>query len=336
MTEPSKKLNQRDDDLKAELQITLILGAGSSVGFGLPLGDELRRRILNIENRQEGTASGLINPSLARDKEELLRFLLEFRHSGEFSIDSFLARRGDCYAEIGKKAIAAILLASENANLLFAEENTDPWQRYFLARIASQNKWEEVDFTNIKIISFNYDRSLEHFLLVSLQAKFGKSRDEVRDKLKELEIIHVYGTLGAPYPGDVGYIKYGVNLTPEIVESAARSLIVIPEGRDSDPSLIAARKLLSKSDVIIFLGFSFDSINIERINMTKTCHQLIGKPIMHRREIFASCFGMTPAQKLKLAKMLTQPPNQHLQVEKRFFDGTCLQTLTHTLALGWP
>lgn len=312
--------------------VVLVLGAGSSYGFGLPLGNELRHRILNLEHRKEGVDAGFTYS--AESRRELHRFLLTFRHSSEDSIDSFLARNGDEFGDIGKRAIAAVLLASENVEKFFTDENDDPWQRYFLRILASPNRWEEVDFSAVKIISFNYDRSLEHFLLVSLQAKFGKQRDEVRQKLRELEIVHVYGSLGAPYPGDGGYISYGRPVSEESVAAAAEFLKVIPEGRDTDASLVRAREILVEAKRLVFLGFSFDPTNIERLHFDGTCCDVVRSKSLLARGVYSSCMGMTLAEKRRLAARIYQ--NSHspfLKMETNMFDGNCYRTLRETLAL---
>ena len=56
--------------------------------------------------------------------------------------------------------------------------------------------FEEFGNNKLSIVTFNYDRSLEHYLLNSLMTLHGKTRDECAQALKKIPIVHVYGQLG--------------------------------------------------------------------------------------------------------------------------------------------
>ena len=59
---------------------------------------------------------------------------------------------------------------------------------------------EKFKKNNLRIITFNYDRSLEEFLLRAIQAKFGLPEWEAFDLFKEaVSIEHVYGDLGMTF-----------------------------------------------------------------------------------------------------------------------------------------
>jgi len=45
----------------------------------------------------------------------------------------------------------------------------------------------------IKIITFNYDRSLEQFLYWAIKASFRLGDEQVFDELRKLPLLHVYG-----------------------------------------------------------------------------------------------------------------------------------------------
>lgn len=123
--------------------IALVLGAGASAWLEFPLGSTLRSRILDLVDHER--FSFAVNSGLySFGEHELKIFINEFKKSQMNSIDSFLARRRE-YTEIGKAAIAAILLEAESQNDLFSHESKDNWYRYLLNRLSSET-WDELDF----------------------------------------------------------------------------------------------------------------------------------------------------------------------------------------------
>ena len=62
------------------------------------------------------------------------------------------------YSEVGKRAIASILLSKESQSLLMNCDHSDHWYFYFFNKVSSDS-WEDFDLSNISIITFNYDRS---------------------------------------------------------------------------------------------------------------------------------------------------------------------------------
>lgn len=96
-------------------KICLVLGAGASLAMGYPLGSDLRRKILQLARHDETTLRFRIDCGLQHKQEELWDFLDAFAKSQALSIDSFLARRPE-FMEIGKHAIAAVMLACEAPN----------------------------------------------------------------------------------------------------------------------------------------------------------------------------------------------------------------------------
>ncbi|PRH81509.1 hypothetical protein C6N40_11875 [Arenimonas caeni] len=209
------------------------------------------------------------------------------------SIDAFLARRPE-YQEIGKRAIASTLLSRESWMRLTRDPGDDDWYYYLFNRIASATRWEDLDLSWLKVVTFNYDRSLEHYLISALRHSYGKPLDEVLERLSALEIIHIYGTLGPTLPGMDDYSDYGAELTPEIVSRAAGSIRVIPEGRTEDMTLRRAREAIANADALCFLGFGYDPANLEHLAAHETCRKVIGYGTeKRRRHVAYTCLKMT-------------------------------------------
>lgn len=310
-------------------EITLILGAGASLAMGYPTGAELRQEIIN---RTLEHSSVICSRSLNIHEDQLEDFVNEFEKSQMISIDSFLARRTE-FSEIGKRTIAALLLERENKKLLIRNENNDNWYLYFYNQVAASESWKNLNFKHISIITFNYDRSLEHYLLYAMSSSYGKSLKDAYEKLKEMKIIHVYGSLGTSDITNSEYFEYETHISQKIVSMAASNIKVIPEGRNDDTYLKRAREILLQSDKIAFLGFGFDTINLERLDSLNTCNQITSSK---QRKIVGTIYGMTQAEAIRAIKSTADPycnKERFLINNNAFLDKNCTSLLRETSIL---
>jgi hypothetical protein len=261
----------------------LVLGAGSSFGLGYPTGEGLRKKIFDLssENHQP------IRESAGLDIPELADFTKEFQRSQILSVDSFLARRPE-YGEVGKRAIATVLLDCEDENKFWNGDNSDNWMQIVHNSLLDKDLSNH-SFRELSVITFNYDRSFEHYMLGALVASYGVSIQEAEEKVKELELVHVYGSLGKVFPSEIGYHQYLPRVFPERVRHAADEIRVIPESRNSDPTLVKAREILSKATHIMFLGYGFDREN--------TSDRLMARETTANARLYATCKGATNAER---------------------------------------
>lgn len=317
-----------------EYDLTLVLGAGSSLAMGYPVGAGLRDSIL--EDALTTYRDLICNKSQGVFEDQLENFVETFRGSQLFSIDSFLAKRKE-FSEIGKRSIAAILLHKENKELLSRCAHLDHWYQYFFNQIASAHEWSSLSFKKLAIVTFNYDRSLEHYLLYALMSSYGKPADEAQRKIAEMKIIHVYGSLGPTDIREKNYFPYGATITAKHVDIAATMLKVIPEGRDDDASLTQAREILANSKRIGFLGFGFDELNLKRLHSKETCNTYFQTNTgnMINRVIVATCFGMKDGEISKAANSTMYGNNLYRSSEYKnlFLNSTCTDMLRSTLIL---
>lgn len=299
--------------------------------MGFPVGSGLRTSILDLANIVRQPFA--ITAGLYQEENLLLRFVDAFRRSQMFSIDAFLARRPE-FSDIGKKSIAALLLEIEDEQRLISTEHRDHWYRYFYNKFSAE-AWEHLDFSNVSIATFNYDRSLEKFLHEAIKESYGKSDAEAAEKLESLRIVHIYGSLGSPIPGTENYLPYGGAVSREKVTTAANSLRVIPEGRDDDESLNKARTMLADADRIAFLGFGFDETNVVRLHAERTCKRNVVRPDARAiRQIVATCMGFTPAEAMKAFRLIGQDTDgYHPAFPQGFHPTNCLDMLRETLIL---
>lgn len=295
--------------------------------MGYPLGTGLRREIL--ENLQK--YEDLIAP-LGISRGDIQRFINEFSKSQMASIDAFLARRAD-FSAIGKIAIAISLLSKEHPSALINNHHEDNWYFYLFNKIAAV-AWESLDLSDLSIITFNYDRSLEQYLISAIYSSYGRTPDEAIEKLSAMKIIHIYGCIGENNPGKIDYFPYEDTISSKKILRATRDLRVIPEGRNEDQSLLAAKSILLEADAIGFMGFSYDPINLQRLNSTSTCIASVvrsnGRII---RNISGTALGMTTAEIHKAATVIGNNGVSTIVKQNWFRKTNCLDYLRETLIL---
>ena len=244
-----------------------ILGAGASYGFGYPLGKNLKEIILkNFDSDNSDNAIELFK-GLGFSEEELISFRSQLRLSAAPSIDSFLEPRGEDERYLGKLAIAYALIPFEKTEPLFYNSS---WYITLLGKL----KFSFADFekNRLSFITFNYDRSLEHFLMTALVNQFNKTEQEVAEKLKKIPIIHLYGKLGMlPWEtvkSDEYSREYNPNVLPHLLRKSSKSLKIIYDKLTLDnEDFKQARKLLSAARKVYFLGFGYHSNNLERLRI---------------------------------------------------------------------
>ncbi len=139
-----------------EKQTVLVLGAGASQPYGFPTGGELRQLICDDSSWHDAALRDHISAQFIN------RFVMRFRDAPQSTVDRFLAHHTD-FVNVGKLAIASILIAREAASNLSPQK--DNWYGYLWSRL--ETDWDDFSKNKLKIITFNYDRSLEQFLLQS-------------------------------------------------------------------------------------------------------------------------------------------------------------------------
>lgn len=314
--------------------ICLVLGAGASKPYELPLGIQLRQEIIGLKGdvllRRAAGLDEVPNPNIY---SSLDKFIDTFRYSGKYSIDAFLARNSE-YIRIGKLAIAYTILRHEMFDNLIRHNPSEDWYQYLWNKISDVN-WDDFDVSNISIISFNYDRSLEKYLVIAAINTYGKKLSEVRDRLSKMRIVHVYGSLGPAWPWEDGYLEYGADVTSEVISSAAQSIEVIPEAREDSERLTEAKKMLQSARKIAFLGFGFDSLNMQRLNLRETLEiKYLDKSTgWTNREIYFTCLGMYSEEVNGVASKLDPEFMKRpvIGLPEAFYDANSLTLLRKTL-----
>lgn len=261
-----------------------VLGAGASMPYGFPSGAELRSMICRaLIPDPAGNKRGQQIESLAGNGEPVTKFARAFAGSGIASIDAFVARRPE-YARLGKLAISAILCGLESSNPILSDDTDDHWYRLLWGALVRDTR-EAMDIarSQVRFVTFNYDRSLEYFLFESISNSFGCDEKTAAQVLGNMGILHVYGQLG-PFASSRkdGTRVYGAVELKDL-SLAAASIHVVPEARSNDPFKIA-RKWFDEARRICFLGYGFDPLNNERLGLYSVLREKLGKgtfPTIH-------------------------------------------------------
>lgn len=270
---------------------TLVLGAGASAEFNFPLGASLITSVLAATHPNVAGGEAIdVLLGLDYSRGDLTRFHRALANSGAESIDAFLEHRQDL-ADIGKAAIATMLIASEQPHFL-ADYSKPSWYRYLFQQMLAP--WTKFGENKLAIITYNYDRSLDHFLKTAVREQFRRDDDQVREKLGSFPILHLHGDLGSIWPTDKGYRPYERDLSVANVAIAQQRIRVIHEDVDAIPIFQEARQLLSQSQRICFLGFGFHAVNVARLHLATN----------NPASFYASVFGMTTPEVNAAARLL--------------------------------
>ena len=283
----------------------LILGAGASHPFGYPIGSGLKKKILekanyplnrlNDVNNQETVHNEKISligswdlipryllKNCGFNPDQISQFNTQFAGSHKASIDSFLENRAE-YLTLGKALIAMSIFEFESYDLLFNDDEQN-WYKYLLRNI--HDNWDNFPENKLSIITYNYDRSFEYFLLNDLAMTYGKNNKVIKDKLKLIPFEHVHGAIDS-LPSDYfpGYGKqYKQDFTGENINNAMQNLHLIYEEAEVKKAYGKVHEILNKAEHIFILGFGFDKRNLERLDLLKNAS---------KAQIFATRTGIS-------------------------------------------
>jgi len=171
--------------------------------------------------------------------------------------------------EVGKVAIALALFPNETTPTLFGnlmiQDSPNSWYQYLWTLLTENCTFNDPSWNHLSIVTFNYDRSLEHYLHTAMMNRYGKTPDECAKAIQQIPIIHVYGSLGllpwqteSPQP-----IKYGG--ANDLLKVAAENIKIMHEGEKNSEEFMKARILIETSDRVFFLGFGYHPVNLERL-----------------------------------------------------------------------
>lgn len=277
-----------------------VLGAGASAEVEFPTGRELLKDVANRLSLKEPPAheerptclvsDGAIYSSIQRVcvSDEIT---LQYRAAVEqivraaplaISIDNLLDNHASdaTIVQCGKMAIAASIGAAEQSSTLRLTSDlgdldvdaiASTWYVSLFRLLQSGVRKENIRdiFRNLTIISFNYDRSVEFFLLHSLRRFYGIELEESEKILNTLNIYHPYGVIGKFSSGlrpNLFELEFGSGISGKELLRDGTAIRTYAEQVEENSTLSAIRDSVRNANAIVFLGFGFLKPNIELLS----------------------------------------------------------------------
>lgn len=326
---------------------TFVIGAGASAEVNLPLGKHLKDQIakaLDIQFEYFHQKSGdlqitnalrdylRINGANEIELERLIRKCKQIKDNMKrsSSIDEYLDahKEDDELVLCGKIAIVkAILDAEANSKLQVVgykekfneDEVNDTWFNYFFQIIRRNISKSNLDsiFDNINIITFNYDRCIEHFLVQRLSEYYDIERSEAERIVRKLRIYHPYGQVGfLPWQNNGG-VRFGEKREANLL-SIAREIKTFTERMDDKEKINEIKDAVSESKTLVFLGFAYHSQNLDVIKPRKDSLT---------RRIFGTALGISHIDQTTirndLINMMTLGDNNVSDLDIQILEVTC-------------
>lgn len=318
-----------------------VLGAGASKEVGLPLGEELKKIIATmLDLRFDLPAIPIGKGDLRIFKMLIQAFpqaINDYLGAGwrirdgvglSASIDDFIdTHRDDKNLVVcGKIAIAAAILDAERHSKLHFERtnvnNTinfesigDTWYPAFYKVLSTgigKNDLGDL-LNNATVVSFNYDRCIEHFLVHAIASHYQIPRDEAHELARKLPVYHPYGSVGEYFasPG----LSFGSLELPSL-DKILNSLRTYTEEVAEGESISAIREAVSQAEVLVFLGNAYHQNNLKLLAPEK-----FAVPF---KKVYATRKGISEPDLAVLSGRLS---NLHSSVglarPPHYFAGTC-------------
>lgn len=255
------------------LETVLILGAGASKDFGFPTGRELVEQVCDFFGDQDNKNFYLYKDiAITGDPRRITEvFPTALRRADPPSVDIWLEHNPE-FIWPGKVAIAMVLLGLERRSDLNPDNN---WYRILFDRLNSP--FDDFQNNRLTVVTFNYDRSLEQYMFDRFRNTYtGKTQEECKENLNQLQILHIYGSLGRlPWQADdpenpMPEVPYGgeTRLTHDTVIAAAKSIKIMPESTSEiSGRLQKFQELMKDCKALYFLGFGYHDVNMKRLSI---------------------------------------------------------------------
>lgn len=270
----------------------LIVGAGASNEVGLPVGSELAKLIsqqlyFEFEHNRLLKGDGDFLNYLGKLFEDVDVRNEHLRAARQISDGITLANSIDRYIDIhhgddkiqlcGKMAIVRSILHSEGNSKLFIDNDKrgdnwpfpqldDTWFVKFFDILSEGIRLQDVEniFENVSIISFNYDRCIQHFLKFAISSLYSITQNEAEKIVETLRIYFPYGSVGKLVSDkNPGGITFGVDPNRLDIAQLSSEIKTFSEQIEDRSLTEALRREVLEAETIIFLGFAFHPQNMD-------------------------------------------------------------------------
>jgi hypothetical protein len=327
----------------------LVIGAGASVEVGLPMGSELLEQITQlVDIKFDYSRQTAGDPSIVqalklhlnegREVTKINEHIKAGRQLSEsakqaLSIDNVIDALEDPQIElVGKLGIVQAILKAEAASESFKYNDYKPdslelssfsnsWYSSFTKLLTENVRKSQISriFDNLKIVNFNYDRCLEHYLPISLASYYGVKPDAVREIMQGLIIHRPYGVAGRlPWQeGHAPSVRFGEG-SPQQLADVAQQIRTFTERVEEGEELAAMRATIADADRVVFLGFAFHRQNVK----------LLAQRTQGHSEIVATAYQISQSDKSVIEDELGKAFEHDFMIKDqriRLADMTCAQ-----------
>jgi hypothetical protein len=303
-------------------KVALIVGAGASSELGFPLGLDLKtklQKVLDIKFRHFSeqfsgdyhivdALRGIVHEQGSGDINPYLHAGWAIRDAmpTTTSIDSFLQTHNgnEKIITMAKLGIARSILTAERASHIHQSQQSNQvelgstektWYGDLFKLLAGDVQDPSSIFKNLVVVSFNYDRSLEHYLCHALMRRFLISSHKAEEIMASLEIYHPYGVVGhLPWQNREVSIPYGGSDHSSDLRSAIKDLRTFSEGVE-DGYIGQVRLQLASASTVLLIGFGYAPINMKLLHLGGSRDSKL---------VHATAYGIDPGESDVLQKAI--------------------------------
>lgn len=306
--------------------ITFVLGAGSSYEVNMPTGGDLKGKIASSlafkidDSRRMAGGDDQIREALYElgQRRGSAHSLNDYYSAAKRisaamsqapSIDNFIDshRSNPTIAEVGKLAIASTILKAERNSAIYVSPDkiyntvnfqrvADTWFNAFFQLVCLNAQEEDLPsrLARVRVVTFNYDRTLEHFLYHAIQNYYGSRPERAAEIISHLCVLHPYGRVGSlPWQNGGTPVPFGGDIPSSALRQVAETLRTFTEGTsETDSPIEQIRDAIFDAETLVFLGFAFHELNLRLLFGLQR-----EVPVRYSKQLFGTAMGLSESNK---------------------------------------
>lgn len=325
-----------------------ILGPGAAAELHMPGPQELLERIAQALDFSRASANQLTRDAAAilrhvgklaertrKTEEQLYRAAQRIHQAAKVArtIEGVIEQNNDdpLVEAFGKLALAVFTLQTEQRSSVRAVpqnptalplQTGDYWLLELGRLITSglpRNRLEQ-GLTDIVIVSFGYDRAVEHFLPYVLTTAYGMTLQEAQRIIAaRLKVIHPYGAVGRlPWQTGDGPDCEFANETPWNMDALSAQLKTFDQAMADRAGLGELRSAVARSQRLVFLGCDFTPQSLDL---------LVDSSLSHNPELVMNMGALSEPNRAAAIRMLKRKTGNERDDRLLITESRCLDVL---------
>jgi len=322
-----------------------ILGPGAGAELHMPGPAETLERIAQALDFSRAGASQMTRDTAAilrhvaklaertgRNEEQLYKAGQRIHMAAKVSrtIEGVIEQNNDdtLVEAFGKLAIAVFTLQSEQrssvratpqANSVLPLQTGDYWLLELGKALTSGLPRDRLDMglQDVVVVSFGYDRAVEHFLPYVLMTSYGMTLQEAQRIISaRLKIFHPYGSVGPlPWQGGEGASVEWGNEAPWNMAALSAQIKTSDQALKDRAGLNELRAAIARSQRLVFLGFDFAPLSLDL---------MIDGSLSHNPELVLTMQGLSEPNRAAVLRMLKRKTGNERDDRMLIAEGRCL------------